>query len=200
MDFRIIGLHHLQNIDTKSVIFASNHTSELDPILLPAALPPFSRFSPIFFVSREKNFYDPTFLKRIFYGGTFFKLWGAYPAWGGMQNYERSLKTHASILKKGNSLMIFPEGRIPEKENHRVEPRGGVGWLAEFSHATVVPVKISGAFRITLKDFFSKKRKVSIEFFPPMKYETLFGPGVSRDIASYKAVAKSIMDVVHRNP
>src|SRR3989344_4658097 len=55
--FKIYGADNLNELKG-GVIFVGNHMSELDPILLPAPFPWFSRFSPIFYVSREKTFYN----------------------------------------------------------------------------------------------------------------------------------------------
>ncbi|MDE2188208.1 MAG: hypothetical protein KGJ35_00560, partial [Patescibacteria group bacterium] len=52
---QVRGLENLKGIG-RNAIFASNHASELDPFFIPASLPFFSRFSPIFYASREKAF------------------------------------------------------------------------------------------------------------------------------------------------
>jgi 1-acyl-sn-glycerol-3-phosphate acyltransferase len=123
---RVTGLDNLKKI-RGPVIFVSNHTSELDPILLPASLPFLSRFLPIFYVSREKTFYNQkVLLKRLLYGGFFFEAWGAYQAFVGLRDYEESLKNHIKILNAGHSLMIFPEGKKSfDGQIHTSESKGG---------------------------------------------------------------------------
>lgn len=56
------------------VIFAVNHSSELDPILAPASLPFLSPLMPFFYTSREQAFYKTSGWRQFFYGGLFFKL------------------------------------------------------------------------------------------------------------------------------
>lgn len=69
------GLSNLKDLD-RGVIFASNHSNELEPVLLPASLPFLSRLMPMFYTSREHKFYTDFGWRKYIYGGTFFKLWG----------------------------------------------------------------------------------------------------------------------------
>ncbi len=191
--FEIYGKNNLCGIKG-AVIFASNHTSELDPILLPAAMPMFSRFLPMFYVSREKNFYDSSHpLKRLFYGGLFFEFWGAYRTHVGLHNYEISLQPHLKILERGHSLSIFPEGKkgfdgIPR------EGKGGAAFLSHKTGAPVVPVAISGAFKTSVPDFFSFKKHFRITFGKPIYPNELFAGKKIKDPHDYKIIVnESIM-------
>ncbi|HEY4508626.1 MAG TPA: hypothetical protein VJJ55_03145, partial [Candidatus Paceibacterota bacterium] len=78
----------------RGVIFAANHSSELDPILVPASLPFLSPLMPFFYTSREQSFYKMSGWRQFFYGGFLFKLWGSHPLRSGTGNYEESLTTH----------------------------------------------------------------------------------------------------------
>ncbi|HEY5232443.1 MAG TPA: hypothetical protein VIK35_02770, partial [Verrucomicrobiae bacterium] len=80
------GLENLNGIKTP-VIFAPNHPSELDPFLVPASLPFWSRFSPLFYTTREKSFYDTVGWRRHLFGGLFINLWGGYPVSVGLRDY-----------------------------------------------------------------------------------------------------------------
>src|SRR3989344_3817444 len=64
----IRGAEHLTALDPKSrgVIFAVSHSSELDSILVPAALPFLSPFLPMFYTSREWTFYKTSGWRRYF--------------------------------------------------------------------------------------------------------------------------------------
>ncbi|MEI8061769.1 MAG: lysophospholipid acyltransferase family protein [bacterium] len=166
VNFKIEGLNNFRNISSP-VIFSSNHTSEMDPIILTAALPFFSRFFPLFYTSREKSFYINSGLRQIFYGSTFFKIWGAYPVEVGKQDYSKSLKAHKEFIDKGLSICIFPEGGIT-KDGKLKEFKGGVAYLSESTCSPLIPVFISGAFRISFKEFFSRKRKITVTFGEPI--------------------------------
>lgn len=160
------GLENLNSIHGP-VIFVANHTSELDPILLPAALPMFSRFSPMFYVSREKSFYQPTPLKRMLYGGLFFEIWGAHPTDVGINNYHLSLKNHLEILKRGYPVFIFPEGD-KSFDGTLHEGKGGAAFLSHQTGAPIVPVAIHGAWNTNFLDFFKFKYRYSLSFGTPI--------------------------------
>jgi len=171
--FEVKGLEHLANVSTENgVIFASNHTSELDPILLPAGLPFLSRFMPIFYTSREKKFYDTSGILQLIYGGFIFQLWGAHRVLVGKKDYEKSLANHVKIVEAGKSVFVFPEGGVTHDGS--IQPaRGGVAYLAERTGAPVIPVGISGAHKIKFSDFFLGRRHIKITFGAAVSVEEL---------------------------
>ena len=58
--FKVRGQENLRGIN--QAIFAVNHASELDPIVLTAALSPLGRFAPMFYVvAPPKEFKDPQY-------------------------------------------------------------------------------------------------------------------------------------------
>lgn len=163
---KIEGLENLNNINNtnhhyKNVIFASNHTSELDPVLLPAALPFFSKFSPIFYASLSKGNYRKSGWRQIFYGGFIFKLWGAHPIYTGLKDYEKSLINHIKILEDNKDLLFFPEGKITPDGNIG-NARGGVAYLSKHTGRKIIPMAISGVYNMTLKDFFMRRRYAKV--------------------------------------
>ncbi len=186
--FEVRGLEHLEKIsEKKGIIFASNHTSELDPIILPAGLPFLSRFMPIFYTSREKSFYIKSGYRQNIYGGVIFKLWGAHAVYSGLKDYEKSLVNHIKLLNAGKSLMIFPEGRI-SKDGQIGEARGGVAFLSEITNCPIVPIHITGAYQITLKEILTRKRKVTLTFG-----ESITIKKKEKAIETYKEIAEMIM-------
>ncbi len=155
------------------MIIASNHTSELDPLLIVACLPFFSRHLPLFFTSREKNFYAENGWKRIIYGGIFFKMMGAYQAYVGLKNYKRALHHHLTFIDKGKSVCIFPSG----KRNLRGEApvaKGGVSFLAREKQLPIVPLLIQDLEQLTFRDLLSGKRKVIVTFGAPLYAKDIF--------------------------
>lgn len=182
--FQIEGAENIAGLKG-GVIFALNHTSELDPIILPASFPFFSRLSPMMYISRERKFYKRSGWRQILYGGTFFKLWGAYPARTGLYNYEDSLKAHIKILKAGLSLCVFPEG-FKTRTGFIGEGKGGVAYLAFRSGAPVVPVGINGAFQSYFRDFILRKKKIRVSFGRPIYPAELFDGTISIVISETK--------------
>ncbi|TSC83841.1 MAG: L-acyl-sn-glycerol-3-phosphate acetyltransferase [Parcubacteria group bacterium Gr01-1014_17] len=152
----------------RGVIFAANHSSELDAIVVPAALPFLSPLLPIFYVSRPRAFYKTSGWRQIFYGGLLFKLWGSHHATAGFKDYEKSLATHINILEKGGSVLIFPEGRKTRDGNIGKEAHGGVAYLAYRTGCSVVPVRIFGDFNMTLGDFLLLRRHIVAVFGTPI--------------------------------
>ena len=160
------GLENIRDIKT-NVIFACNHCSELDPILIPASLPFWSKFSPIFYVSREQKFYGGSGWRRHFYGGFFFECWGSYAVQVGLRDYEKSLAKHIDIIGNGGSICIFPEGRTTP--NGIMQPaKGGVAYLSHVTRVPIVPVMINGTYRLYFRDFLLRKTRLSVIFGKPI--------------------------------
>lgn len=166
--FKVVGVENLPK-DT-AVVFATNHTSKLDPFILCAALPIGSRHIPVYFVSREKKFYTSGLIERIFYGGWFFKLLGSYPAYSGLKDYELSLREHVALLNSGSSVCIYPEGGL-SRNGHKAKSRGGVGFLASKTSTPVIPVFIDGVEDFTGKDFLFRRRRVVVTFGEPQHFK-----------------------------
>jgi len=167
----IRGIENLESVDS-NFIFASNHSSELDPILLPASLPFWSRFSPIFYTSRLQSFYQYSGWRQFIYGGTFFKIWGAHPAYSGLKDYEKSLVNHIHLLSAGKNLLIFPEGRIT-RDGLIQKAHGGMAYLAERCKRSIVPIGISGAYHISMREFLLRRRKITVTFGKPIDQSEL---------------------------
>ena len=149
--FEVRGAHNLKGIN--QAIFAVNHSSELDPIIVTAALNPLGRFAPLFYLSGpSENFNDPAFKWRrhLYSSKWFFRAWGAYPHSPGTRDYAHSLKYHIQILADGGSLCIFPEGGLT-KTGELGLPRGGVTYLSHNCNVPIVPVAISGVYKMTIK-------------------------------------------------
>lgn len=173
---RILGKENIRG-HKHGVIFAVNHSSELDPILIPATLNPFSHLMPMFYIARERAFYPAAKngkLTRFFYGGTFFKIWGAYPATVGTGDYEHALRHHIRILEKGKSVCIFPEGG-KTKNGEIGEGKPGVAYLLWRTGRPVVPVAIHGHYQMSLHGFLTRKHSITVSYGKPITKEELFG-------------------------
>ncbi len=148
-------------------IFAMNHTHEADATVFPLALPFWSRHFPLFFVSHSAEKYKTFGWRGFLYGGKFFNALGAYSVFSGHHNYAYALQSHEELLKKGYSVCIFPEGKRTPDGN--VGPaHGGIGYLAYATGAKVVPVAVSGFYKLSLKDFFLCKRSLTLTVGTPL--------------------------------
>ncbi len=195
--FQVRGLENLKNLPP-GVIFASNHTGELDAILIPAALPFFSRFRPFFYTSREQSFYKTSGWRQAFYGGSLFKLLGAYPILPGKHNYELSLATHIRIAKLKQSIIIFPEGKAGHKEIMN-EGKGGVAYIAHATNKPIVPIAIYGTYDLRKKEFYGRKKQLVLSFGAPIYSQELFSgktPVLSEEQNDFKKASQSVMDKI----
>lgn len=169
--FEIIGIDNLAKSKC-GVIIASNHISELDPMLISCCLPYFSRHLPLYFVSRIKDFYKNTRLSFL-YGGEFFRLMGAYPAFAGLKDYRQALHHHIALLNQNKNVVIFPMGK-KYADNDFTKAKGGVAFLARETKAPIVPVLIQGIENFSFRSFISRKRKLTITFGKPLTSNDIF--------------------------
>ncbi len=196
---KIRGATELKRIP-RGVIFAVNHSGELDSLIVPAALPFFSTHLPMFYTSREKSFYKRSGWRQSFYGGTFFKLWGAYPVRVGTHNYEESLSRHVEFLRDGRSICIFPEGGTTPDGNLR-PAKGGIAYLAWRTGSPIIPVRISNIWKLGFRGFISRKRNVTISFGNALFTKELFEfckgvPVVNEERDDFKQAAQRVMEEI----
>jgi len=168
---RIQGIENIESLKT-NLIIASNHTSELDPLLIVACLPFFSCHLPLYFVSREKSFYKNS-RRSFMYGGRFFKMMGAYPAYVGLNNYELALRHHLEAIDRGGNVCIFPVGK-KHLSSEVIKAKGGVSYMAIKTGLPIIPVMIQGIEKLTFASFISGKRKLTITFGEPLYVKDIF--------------------------
>lgn len=168
----IKGLENLERI-RGNMIIASNHSNQLDPILIVASFPFFSRHLPLVFGSREKEFYAKRGWRRWVYGGLFFRLMGAHPMYGGLRDYEAALRHHLEFARCGKSVCIFPTGK---RKIPNVTPRakGGIGYLAHATMLPILPIRIQGLEDMTFLSVWKGKHKVVVTFGEPVEAKDIF--------------------------
>ena len=162
--FRVTGRENIP--PTGAVIICSNHIHVLDCLLLAM----FCKRQ-IFFMGKAELFKLPVL-------GPLLRRVGAFPVDRGttdLQAYRHTM----DLLKKEKALGIFSQGtRAQDFEN----VKGGVGVFALKSGAPIVPVGISGTYRL-----FSKMR---VSFGPPISMEPYQGRRVKSDVVD------EVMDIV----
>jgi len=186
------GVENLKELKAP-VIFAANHSSEWDPIFVPAALPFLSPLGPMFYTSREREFYEKKGLRSLLYGGFLFKIWGAYSVLVGINDYDKSLQNHVRILEdKAGSICFFPEGE-KTKDGNLLPARGGISYLAHRTNTTIVPVVLHGHFKMQKRDFFLRRRKITVTFGKPVLPQDLFDSR-EHNPQEYKEIAQKVME------
>ncbi len=160
------GLEHLP-ADGPCVL-AANHASDLDPLVVGAALP-------------------LSFMRRVFWGGDAQRLHGGpirralmrplhvFPV--DERRPATALAMGTEALKRGKVLIWFPESwRSPDGEIQRFLP--GIGRLLSETGAPVLPVWIDGAFEALPRGHsLPRPTKVRIRIGPPLDHETLAAAG-----------------------
>ncbi len=199
--YKVRGLKNLSRLKKikkqEGVIFAVNHTSELDPILIPASLPFLSRLMPMFYVSMEQKFYSSSGWRQYIYGGNLFRMWGAYTAYVGVKNYDVILRHHIDILNAGKSLCIFPEGQ-KTKDGNLGEGKAGVVFLSHKTNSPIVPVKIKGLYKpLSQKDQLGRT-KLEVIFGEAIYSKDLFDDLNNVGIEDYKKTVKIVMDKIQK--
>lgn len=189
--------------EDKGLLFAPNHISEWDAIMVRIALPFGAFFFPLYYVAMTKDHYqyEKFGWRKYLYGGTLFKMLGAYPAYLGMRDYQASLVNHIELLEYGKSVCIFPEGKISVNTFKPGEAKGGIGFLAEYTHTDIIPVTLKGFERIQWGRVFTFQRPtVSVEYKEIVRIETVLRiakeKGIEEGIETNKFVSQYIMDIV----
>ena len=143
------------------VIFAANHRSFLDPFVIATM----SR-RPLYYIAKRE-----LFAHRLM--AWFLNSLGAFPIDRGHAD-EDAMSTAREILRRGDAVLIFPEGtRI--RPGTLGAPKRGVGRLALETGAPVVPVAVFGTETVR-KGWRIRPHKVRIRAGAPLRFPTVDQP------------------------
>ncbi|HEY2438970.1 MAG TPA: 1-acylglycerol-3-phosphate O-acyltransferase [Solirubrobacteraceae bacterium] len=140
-----IGREHIPS--TGAVIIAANHRSFLDPFVIACMAR-----RPMYYVAKKELFAKP-------WQAWILNALGAFPVDRGGSD-EEMIQTAEAILRRGDIVLIFPEGtRI--RPGALGKPKRGVGRLALEMGVPVVPVAVIGTETIR-RGWRIRPRKVRI--------------------------------------
>ncbi len=140
------------------LIFAQNHVSDLDPILLAWALPRAARRRAFFL-----GFTDYFTAGRGARGARLFRIEPISPDAGAVSG----LRAAAAAVRAGERLCIYPEGE--RTWDGALRPlRRGVAWIARASDAPVVPVAIAGTYPMYPREGSFRRHPVRLVFGAPL--------------------------------
>jgi 1-acyl-sn-glycerol-3-phosphate acyltransferase len=160
--FRARYIHKLDAADfRKGAILAANHQSRLDFLLIYLGIPfrRFIRMLPIYELTADK--YMDTWWKKLF-----LTAGGCIPI--------NTLSKKAAIVgllklleqvEKGNTVLIFPEGKIVK--GRPPGPYGGIGYLLQKKSTVVLPVFVAGFTDVTPLSFFRRHHAAVIIYRSP---------------------------------
>lgn len=195
INLKVRGLENIENLNEPYII-VSNHSSELDIIILLSIFYKKLKNKPLFCVTREKSYYkDMGVLKSIIYGGLFFKIFGGYQAYKGTGDYKKSLINHISIIKKGYSTFLFIEGTI-SKDGTLGRAKGGALFLSQETGAPIIPVSINGLFNMSFSDFIKRKRKARVTISNPIQASDYVSTYEPNNIYYYGEQSQIIMQII----
>lgn len=141
------------------VIFAPNHSSNLDPPILACS----QNVRQLTFMAKEELFKVPIL-------GPVISSLGAFKVRRGETDTE-SIRKALSFLEEGRALLVFPEGSRGDGQTFGSINRG-VTMLAKRSGAKVVPVGVIGTHDVLPKGASKPKRhRMQVLFGEPLTYE-----------------------------
>ncbi len=129
-----VRIYGLENVPADGgLIVIANHRSGFDPPMVGALLP-----RSVHFMTKVELFSYPL-LPLIF------KYVQAYPVNRGRPD-RKAIRHSLEILRKGEVILLFPEGHRSETGDLQ-EARSGVVFLAQKTGCQLVPIGISGQYK-----------------------------------------------------
>lgn len=155
---RVTGLEHLPTAGP--VVLASNHLSNIDPVLLGVASP------------RQIHFMAKAEIWKVPLVGRLVSLLGSFPVQRGTAD-RHAVEEALRVLSAGAVLGIFPEGHR-SRDGRLGAPQAGVGLFSMRKGVTTVPVALIGSDRI-VQDKRPGLPRITIAFGPPLDTEVAEG-------------------------
>lgn len=163
----------------------ANHKNYFDHWLICFALTKVMGFKALPF----RFFTDDSFFEKWWTGwGLLLRAYGSYRTHRG-EGLTVSLKESVEILSKGGAIVFYPEGKVVRDSNIIGEPRRGIGALALWSGAKILPVAIKGSNDM--------RNGVKIAFGKPFLIKGILDKSsLKGDESDYPMVAEVIMSRV----
>ncbi|QTX05130.1 lysophospholipid acyltransferase family protein [Agromyces archimandritae] len=170
------------------VIFASNHLSFVDSIVIPLTSP-----RPVRFLAKS-HYFTGTGVKG-WITRTFFEAIGAVSVERGAgAAAQDALDQSKRIIDTGNAFALYPEG-TRSLDGRLYKGRTGVAWLALETGAPVVPVGLVGTQEIQpVGAKLPRVRPVAVHFGEPLD---LSGHGPSTSGRARRAATDEVMAAIH---
>ncbi|MGE5400405.1 MAG: AMP-binding protein [Ignavibacteriales bacterium] len=149
----------IENIPQTPVIIAPNHQSFLDGLLIANVLKN-KTLDKTYFFAKEKN------IKSSF--TRFFARNSNILILNINKDLKLTLQKIATILKKGNNMVIFPEG-ARSRDGNLMDFKKSFAIISKELNVPVVPVVIDGAYeKFSIGSKFPKPGKIRLKFLKPI--------------------------------
>ena len=163
IDYQIKGTENLQK--NKSYIIIGKHESTWDTLILHTFMNPV----PVFILKKEL-LYVPFFgwclnlASRI-----------AINRNGGADTIKQIIREGKEYIKKGHSLVIFPQGTrvLPEATTKDYPYKPGFIALIKNLHTDILPMSLNSGKFWRKKQFLKHSGTITLEFMSPIKYEDI---------------------------
>lgn len=174
--YQIEGQENLKGLEDKPVIFASNHASFVDGPICAAAMPrdlvvP-AKFFPIRFLAAKEyfNYWRNSFpFPLSLFIAAYVRMNGSILVIRGLGDFQQNLAEAIKALKKGAKIWIYPEGK--RTRDGKLQPgKKGAVYLHQVTGAPIVPVGVSGAFKILSPKTLLGRTKVKIRIGRPISF------------------------------
>jgi 1-acyl-sn-glycerol-3-phosphate acyltransferase len=167
-----------ENVPAGPLLICSNHRSWFDPPLVSLAVP------------REIGFLAKAELFKNFFFGRLIWAVNARPIRRG--TVDRAAVEHiTNHLKNSIPVLVFPEG-TRSRTGSMQPPRPGVGMLARQCDVPILPVYITGSFRMGRRPF--AWRRVQVRLGTPIPREEIERFPDDKD--GYRALSRRIIEAI----
>ena len=173
----------IENIPLKGgALIASNHISFIDPPMIGAIVPRMATFM------ARKGLFDVPVIKFIL--DQF-----AFPV-DREKPRPSTIKESVKRLKRGELIVMFPEGRRSET-GQLMEAKRGAGMVASLSKVPIIPTYVHNTDKVLpVEAKWLKRGKVTVVFDKPIYYNPTISSDSYGDWMSHDEISSKVMDAI----
>ncbi len=163
----------IENQPNETFVVYANHKSQMDPVLI------YNASKTICSAVGKKSLFKNPIMKLIA------DVFGAIPV--DRENDREAAKSIVLAIKsvkKGLSMIIFPEGGIKSRDSEEMaDLRAGAYKLAMKANAPILPISIIGSSNLSKKSIFSRKN-IKLIYHKPI-YNEFYKDKTTTEVGTY---------------